>query len=128
MRKKILLACTVGIFIVIGLTGCRKQKETNINWNRAEQETVKASDADSSSLPSAVMASIQNQLQLALSDSSYINADDKTKEQMLGNLIVSLFKQNLIESDYAKTDTGYNITSNDGHTLIINYDGNILVK
>ena len=74
------------------------------------------------------MASIQNQLHLALSDSSYLNADDKTKEQMLGNLIVSLFKQNLIESDYSKTDTGYNITSNDGHSLTINYDGNIIVK
>lgn len=128
MRKKILIACTVGIFMITGLTGCKKQKETNINWNRAEQETLKASDADSSSLPSDVMANIQNQLQLALSDASYLNADDKTKEQMLGNLIVSLFKQNLIESDYAKTDTGYNIISNDGHNLIINYDGNILVK
>lgn len=126
MRKKMLLACIVGIFIVIGLTGCRKQKETNINWNRAEQDTVE--NTSTSGLPSDVMTNIQNQVQLALSDSSYTNADDKTKEQMLGNLIVSLFKQNLIESDYVKTGTGYNIISNDGHNLIINYDGNILVK
>lgn len=126
MKKKILLACTVGIFMIIGLTGCKKQKETNINWNHAEQETVE--NTSTSGLPSDVMASIQNQLHLALSDSIYLNADDKTKEQMLGNLIVSLFKQNLIESDYAKTDTGYNITSNDGHNLTINYDGNIIVK
>ena len=34
MRKKILLACTVGIFMVIGLTGCRKQKETGIMLSR----------------------------------------------------------------------------------------------
>ena len=124
MKRKVMAGVMLVACIMCSITACRK-KESNISWNHmndtdSEKNTV-TSESD-------IVKNIKSQLQLVLSDSEYSMADSKEKERLLGEAVVKLYEQNLIESDYAKNSDGYELSSVDSYKILVNYDGAIILK
>lgn len=119
MKNKVITGFIV-LLAVFCITACNKGTNGIINWNNVSDE--------SSDIDSKIVSDINSQVQLLVSNSEYITADNNTKEQMFDALLKNLSDQNLIKVGITKSADGISITSIDNHDIFINYDGNITVK
>lgn len=124
MKRKVMAGVILVACVMCSITACKK-KESNIIWNHMNDTD---SEHNTVTGESDIVKNITSQLQLVLSDSEYSIADSKEKERLLGEAVVKLYEQNLIESDYAKTSDGYELSSVDSYKIIVNYNGTITLK
>ena len=112
MKRKVMAGIMLVACIMCSITACKK-KESNISWNHMND-----TDSENNTVTG----------ESVLSDSEYSMADSKEKERLLGEAVVKLYEQNLIESDYAKNSDGYELSSVDSYKILVNYDGTITLK
>ena len=124
MKRKVIAGIILVACIMCSITACKK-KESNISWNHMNDTDTKNNTVTGES---DIVKNITSQLQLVVSDSEYSMADSKEKERLLGEAVVNLYEQNLIEPDYTKNSDGYELSSVDSYKILVNYDGTITLK